>query len=88
MLAFLEGATVMATEMVVAKMIAPLYGASLYVWSSIIGISLGALAIGYFTGGRFSVKFEGNNRLFYLLFAISLILILLPIIAPEIISSK
>ena len=87
LLAFLEGATVMAVEMLVAKMIAPLYGASLYVWSSIIGVTLIALAAGYFLGGKVSEKYAGLNTLLKLIFTVSMILGLLTVTASGIISS-
>ncbi|MBL4656928.1 MAG: fused MFS/spermidine synthase [Flavobacteriales bacterium] len=86
-LAFLEGATVMAIEMLVAKMIAPLYGASLYVWSSIIGVTLIALAAGYYMGGRLSEKFAGMSTLLKLIFAVSMLLGLMTVAAAGIIGS-
>ena len=86
-LAFLEGSTVMALELLTAKMIAPLYGASLYVWSSIIGVTLAALAVGYFTGGKVSEKFSGVSSTLKLIFAVAIILGLLSVIAPGIVSA-
>ncbi len=49
---FLTGAAVMVIELLGTRMIAPFYGASLYVWSSLISVTMIALAIGYFLGGR------------------------------------
>jgi predicted membrane-bound spermidine synthase len=48
---FLTGASVMVIELLGTRMIAPFYGASLYVWSSLISVTMMALAIGYFVGG-------------------------------------
>ncbi|MCX8026363.1 MAG: fused MFS/spermidine synthase [Thermodesulfovibrionales bacterium] len=53
---FIEGFSVMLLEILAPKMIAPLYGASMYVWSSVISVSVGSLAIGYYIGGRISQK--------------------------------
>ncbi len=39
-LAFIEGATVMAVELFGAKMMTPYYGSSLIVWTTVIGITL------------------------------------------------
>jgi len=50
-LAFFEGVTVMATELLVAMMLAPLYGDSLYTWSAVLGTTLVGLAAGYYAGG-------------------------------------
>ena len=65
--AFIEGAAVMAIEILGAKLIAPFYGASLYVWSATLAITLSALAVGYFLGAIISDKFEEINILFYIL---------------------
>ncbi len=48
---FLTGAAVMVIELLGTRIIAPFYGVSLYVWSSLISVALIALAIGYFAGG-------------------------------------
>jgi spermidine synthase len=51
---FITGASVMVIELLGTRMIAPFYGASLYVWSSLISVTMIALAIGYFVGGRWA----------------------------------
>ena len=48
---FITGASVMIIELLGTRLIAPFYGASLYVWSSLISVTMIALAVGYFTGG-------------------------------------
>lgn len=54
--AVVEGAAVMAVELLSARMLAPYFGASLYVWTTVIGITLISLAIGYFLGGKIAAK--------------------------------
>jgi hypothetical protein len=56
--AVLEGATVMAVELISARMVAPYFGSSLYVWATVIGFTLVALAIGYFAGGVIADKYS------------------------------
>jgi spermidine synthase len=58
---FLCGAAVMVMELVGSRFLAPNFGTSLYVWSSIIGVILGSLSIGYWLGGKISVK--NTNRI-------------------------
>ncbi|SEG22378.1 fused MFS/spermidine synthase [Nitrosomonas ureae] len=41
----------MVIELLGTRLIAPFYGASLYVWTSLIAVTLIALAIGYYLGG-------------------------------------
>jgi len=49
---FLAGAALMAYEIVGSRLLAPFFGNSTYVWGSLIGVFLGALASGYAIGGR------------------------------------
>ena len=51
LLAFMEGASVMACELLGAKMISPFFGSSLYVWAAVLGMTLFGLMSGYYTGG-------------------------------------
>lgn len=55
-LSFIEGGIVMSTELVGAKILAPYFGTSLYVWACVMALTLGGLACGYFVGGRLSVQ--------------------------------
>lgn len=48
---FTTGAAVMVIELLGTRLIAPFYGASLYVWSALIAVTMIALALGYFIGG-------------------------------------
>ena len=54
LIVFLTGASVMVIELLGTRLIAPFYGASLYVWSSLISVTMIALAVGYFIGGRWA----------------------------------
>ena len=47
----ITGAAVMVLELLGARIIGAFYGVSLYVWSSIIAVTLIALALGYYLGG-------------------------------------
>jgi spermidine synthase len=80
--AVLEGATVMAVELLSARMVAPYFGSALYVWGTVIGFTLLALAIGYFAGGVIADKYSGPDTLLWLLLTASLFLILMHVSAP------
>lgn len=49
---FVCGAVVMILEMVGSRILAPYLGTSIVVWTSLIGIILGSLSLGYYWGGR------------------------------------
>jgi len=83
-LSFLEGASVMAAELLGAKMLAPYFGTSLYVWSSVLAVTLGGLAMGYFAGGIISEKKNTERNLYFILLACSVFLMMMPITAKEV----
>lgn len=85
-LAFLEGGIVMCIELLGARFLAPVYGSSLEVWSIVLSLSIGALTLGYFTGGFLSQK---DNKLFllhFLLITAGILILLMPILAKSIIN--
>src|SRR5688572_27253680 len=49
---FTCGALVMIYEIIGSRIVSPFIGTSTYVWTSLIGIILGALSLGYWLGGR------------------------------------
>jgi spermidine synthase len=49
---FLCGAVVMVLELVGSRVLAPYLGTSIIVWTSLIGVILGCLSLGYWCGGR------------------------------------
>ena len=78
-LSFLEGGAVMACELIGAKLLAPFFGTSLYVWAAALALTLGGLTLGYFIGGKLSKKYAGSKSLLYwVLIAAGLLLVLMP----------
>ena len=77
----------MIVELLGAKIIAPYYGVSLYVWSSVLGVTLGALALGYFAGGVISRKHPGPTSLFTVLLIGASFTVIAPLIAPWILTT-
>jgi len=64
--AFIEGTAVIGVELLAAKLLSSFYGASLYVWTAVLSISVLGLACGYFLGGFLSQK----NTTVFTLFAL------------------
>lgn len=50
--AFAAGFSLMTFELVAARILAPSIGNSTYVWTSVIGVIMLALSLGYFMGGK------------------------------------
>lgn len=53
---FISGAIVMTYELVGSRLISPYVGTSIYVWTSLIGVILGSLSLGYHLGGKMADK--------------------------------
>src|SRR5215204_3890271 len=49
---FTSGALVMIYEIIGSRILAPYIGTSTYTWTSLIGVILGSLSLGYWLGGK------------------------------------
>jgi len=63
---FIAGGCLMAMEILVAKLIGPYFGASLYVWAATIGTTLIGLATGYYYSGMLTEKQGLSKKLFFI----------------------
>ena len=75
-LAFLEGGLVMLLETSSPLIVAPILGHSIIIWATMICLSIGALALGYFLGGYLSKK-ERSESFIVGLFGVNTLLLFL-----------
>lgn len=68
----------MAAELLGAKLLAPFFGSSLYVWSSVMAVTLLGLASGYFVGGVVSTKANLERRLYLILVIGAIVIAVMP----------
>lgn len=61
--AFVTGAVVMALEILGSRLLAPVFGNSLFVWGALIGVILAAMSSGYAFGGWISDRRPGGQVL-------------------------
>ena len=80
---FITGASIMVIELLGTRVVAPFYGSSLYVWTSIIAVTMMALAIGYFTGGYLADKTQGVGLSTIIAIA-GLLTVIIPIVAASV----
>lgn len=66
---FVCGAVVMVFELVGSRVLGPYLGTSIFVWTSLIGIILGSLSLGYYFGGRMSDKMPSYGLLSSIIFS-------------------
>jgi spermidine synthase len=84
---FLTGAAVMMIELLGTRIIAPFYGASLYVWSSLISVTMIALALGYFAGGRWADRAKRTGLSLIIALAALLTLLIPWLIRPVLLAT-
>lgn len=65
---FASGASVMLIEITGARIIAPLFGSSVFVWTAVISVTLLSLALGYFAGGKSADKVHTPGLLYHATF--------------------
>ena len=85
LVALIEGGAVMAIELAGAKMVAPFYGISLYVWASVLAVTLGGLTTGYYLGGWATSRYPAIKLLIGVLLAGTVLICLMPLVALKII---
>ena len=71
----------MAVELMGAKLVAPFYGNSLYVWTAVLTITLLGLTLGYYSGGRLSKNGASETNLFVVLGISAVLVLALPFTA-------
>ncbi|MCF8298383.1 MAG: fused MFS/spermidine synthase [Saprospiraceae bacterium] len=87
LIAFWEGATVMACELFGAKMIAPFFGTTIYSWAGVLAITLGGLAAGYYFGGWLTTKYKPIKLLNIILISSGAFMLLMPFISNGIMTA-
>lgn len=73
-----SGAAVMMIELLGTRIISPYFGVSLYVWTSLITVTLVALAAGYWWGGHIADRKKSAGFLYVLIFLAGIFLLLIP----------
>lgn len=73
---FICGAVVMVFELTGSRILGPYLGATLYVWTSLIGVILGSLSFGYWIGGKIADR-KADMRSFSLVIFLSALSIML-----------
>jgi len=78
---FITGAVILILEILGTRIIAPYYGTTLYVWSSLITVTLVALSLGYFIGGKLADKKPELNVMYLIIFFTGIFILLIPLIS-------
>ena len=79
---FVAGAAVMVLEIMGSRLLAPVFGDSIFVWGSLIGIVMTSLALGYFIGGKIADRQPSFRSFSIIILAAGIFTILVPISSP------
>jgi MFS family permease len=63
------GGVVMIYEIIGSRLLSPYIGSSIYIWTSLIGVILGSLSLGYWLGGRLADRRSELRMLASIIFA-------------------
>jgi len=74
------GAFVMVLEVLGSRVIGPFFGVSLFVWTSLITVTLVALSIGYAAGGVLSDKKSSPDYLYGIILLSGILVMLIPVV--------
>ena len=83
---FVCGAVVMSLELLGSRLLAPVFGNSIFVWGSLIGVVLSALSAGYYLGGKLADLKPSFQILSTLIFAAGILVLALPALAAPLFS--
>lgn len=83
---FTIGAVILILEILGSRIIAPYYGSSIFVWASLIGITLVSLAIGYFLGGYFADNYKKSDLMYIFIFSGAVWMMIIPYISKPVVS--
>ncbi len=86
LLAFGSGAVVMSMELIISRILTPVFGSSTYTWGSLIGLILTGLSLGYFLGGKISDRDPKFRKICSVVFTAGLYIVFVPFIAPAILN--
>ena len=77
---FLSGAIGMGLELIAARVLSPYVGSSNVVWTSIIGIILASMSLGYWIGGRKADKYADLDELSKILLLAAIFTSVIPLL--------
>lgn len=88
MVVFASGAVVMIFELVGSRVLGPVFGTSLPVWTAIIGVILGSLSLGYWFGGKVADRRPSTGIFSLLLLCAAIAIAITGIFQESILASR
>ncbi|MEM7393042.1 MAG: fused MFS/spermidine synthase, partial [Verrucomicrobiota bacterium] len=86
LLVFISGLVVLGAELSASRLLAPFFGTSLPVWTSLIGLILICIAIGNWIGGRLADRSPHLRTLLHFCFAGAVLIALVPMLSKPVLA--
>lgn len=77
---FINGAVILIIEILGTRILAPFYGSTIFVWSSLITVTMASLALGYFFGGKIADEKPDLDLLYWIILIAGLSVSIVPVI--------
>ena len=74
------GALVMVIQVIGSRVVGPFFGVSLFVWTSLIAVTLVALALGYGFGGYLADRYSSPKYLYIIIMIAGVLTLLVPVL--------
>jgi predicted membrane-bound spermidine synthase len=84
---FTTGAAVLIVEILGTRIIGPVFGVSLFVWSALLAVTLASLAIGYYAGGVLVDRAPTPRLIGLVVVAAGILLALVPVFSQTVLRS-
>lgn len=84
---FITGAIILILEITGTRILAPLYGSTVYTWSSLITATMLSLALGYFFGGWFADRRPEIKYLYLFVLSAGILTAIIPYITAPVLSA-
>lgn len=86
-ISFITGFCLLSYELAAARILAPTIGSSTYVWTSVIGVIIAALSLGFIVGGKLADARKAHSDVVWLLVLASTAVILTTLSYPSVLEN-
>ena len=87
LISFVTGFSLLTYELAAARVLAPSIGSSMYVWTSVIGVIIASLALGFFAGGKLADKRDHATDVVWLLLVAGLLCVATLLLYPSVLEA-
>ena len=88
LIVFVGGLTTIGTEIAAARLLAPYFGNSTFIWANLIGLTLTYLSVGYYLGGKLADRYPSETLLYTITAVAAFAIGLIPVLARPVLTAS